>query len=230
MAKKSRTPAPPRRPVQAPRARTGARAPRESRVWLVAIVVAALGFVGLGVVGAVFLLSGSSTSAAAAFQDVGGTVEIFPASRSGLHVTKPPKQSEYNSFPPTNGPHHPVPAPFDVYDEPVEQYRLVHNLEHGGVAIQYGKDVPEEAVNQVLEWYRDDPNGIVIAPLPELGRTIALTAWTSEDVRPGESPRGGMGVLAKSTVFDKKAFDAFMDDYAFQGPERFPKEALAPGS
>lgn len=198
-------------------------------MWLVAIAVAALGFIGLGVVGAVFLLSGSSTSAASAFQDAGGTVEIFPASRSGLHVTKAPKQSEYNSFPPTSGPHHPVPAPFGIYDEPVEQYRLVHNLEHGGVAIQYGNDVPDATVDQLLEWYRDDPNGIVIAPLPALGRTIALTAWTSEDVRPGESPRGGMGVLAKITTFDEEAFDAFMDDYAFEGPERFPKDALAPG-
>jgi Protein of unknown function (DUF3105) len=193
-------------------------------------VVAALGFVGLGVVVAVFLFSSSSTSAAEAFQDVGGTVEIFPAARSGLHVTKPPKRSEYNSFPPTSGPHHPVPAPFGVYDEPVEQYRLVHNLEHGGVVIQYGKDVPQETVNQVLDWYRDDPNGIVIAPLPGLGREFALTAWTSEEARPGGSPPAGMGVLAESTRFDKKAFDAFMDDYAFKGPERFPKDALAPGS
>ncbi len=105
---------------------------------------------------------------------------------------------------------------------------MVHNLEHGGVVIQYGRRVPEATVRQLVEWYRDDPNGIVIAPLPALGSTIALAAWNADLSTTGEL-RSERGILAKCTRFDEAAFDAFMDDYAFRGPERFPEQQLAPG-
>jgi hypothetical protein len=53
-----------------------------------------------------------------------------------------------------------------IYDTPVDETALVHNLEHGGVVVQYGSDVPASTVQQITQWYQDnDPNGIVVAPI-----------------------------------------------------------------
>jgi Protein of unknown function (DUF3105) len=215
--------------VQAPRPRTSDKSPDRRRL-LLPVAAAALGIAGLVAVTALFAFGGGgeSSSAAEEVRAAGGTLRTFPA-QSRQHVEQLPDDFEYNSFPPTSGPHHPIPAPFDVYDQPVEQFRLVHNLEHGGVVIQYGRSVPEAEVNRLIEWYRRDPNGIVIAPLPRLGSRIALAAWNA-DVDAGGTVSGeGQGILAILPRFDETAFDAFMDAYAFRGPERFPKDQLAPG-
>jgi Protein of unknown function (DUF3105) len=230
VAKKTRTPPPPRRPVQAPRTRAGGAKPTDRRRLLLPAGLAALGVLGLVAVGAVVAFGGAggSASAAEAFRSAGGMLETFPAQNRN-HVQQVPEDFEYNSFPPTSGPHHPEPPPFGIYDEPVEQFRLIHNLEHGGVVIQYGRNVSQQTVNELLEWYRDDPNGIVIAPLPALGNRIALAAWKAE-VGAGLASAEGQGVLGTLRRFDEEAFDAFMDAYAFNGPEPFSKDQLAPGS
>jgi hypothetical protein len=236
VAKKTRTPPPPRRTatrrhVQAPRTRTGGGAGHRRRL-VVPIAVAAAGLVVLAVVLGLFALGGGeSESAAERLRAAGGTLEIVPVrypADGQRHVEALPRAYRYPSFPATAGPHHPVPAPFDVYDEPVDQLRLVHNLEHGGVVIRYGRRVPQSTVDRLVEWYRDDPNGIVIAPLPGLGSTIALTAWNADVSSTGDI-RAERGILARLQRFDEAAFDAFMDEYAFKGPERFPKDQLAPG-
>jgi len=225
--KKSRTPPPPRR-VQAPARRTEPVSPDDRRRWQILIGSAALGFIGLAAVVALYAFGSDSSPGAGAVP--GCRVQTFPATASGQHVNQAPPRSRYNSFPPTNGPHNPTAAPFDVYTEAVEQYRLVHNLEHGAVVIQYGRRVPPAEIVRMTDWYRDDPNGIIIAPLPELGRTIALAAWNSEPTGPGETAENAKGILARCTRFNEEAFESFVDGYGFKGPERFRKEDLAPGS
>lgn len=196
---------------------------------MIALAAGALGFIGVAAVLALYAFGGNGGgSAATALDEAGCTLTTF-VSQGRNHVQQLPKNFKYNSFPPTTGPHHPQPAPFDVYPEPVEQYRLVHNLEHGGVVIQYGRQISEAAVNEIVEWYRKDPNGIVIAPLPGLGAKIALAAWNADVEASGASAERGQGILATCPRFDEEAFSAFMDAYAFQGPERFPEDALAPG-
>jgi hypothetical protein len=232
VAKKTRTPAPPRR-VQAPKQRKDVRDGDEQKRWLTLILVAGLGFVGLIVVGALFAFGGPADAGNATEQlkAAGCTLQIADAERSGNHVTSPPKRSVYNTWPPTSGPHYPVPPPWGLYDEPVEQFRTVHNLEHGGVVVQYGKNVPQTDVDEIASWWRNDPNGIIVAPFPELADTITLAAWVSPEATGGESERG-RGYLAKCTAFDKKAFDEFRDAYGFRGPEsaQFPRDSLTPGN
>jgi hypothetical protein len=104
---------------------------------------------------------------------------------------------------------------WNAYDEPVPELALVHNLEHGGIVVQYGARVPRGAVSAILSWYRSDPVGLVVAPLPALGDRIALTAWTR---------------LATCRRFDAEAFGAFRDAYRFHGPERVPRRTLEPGT
>ena len=58
------------------------------------------------------------------------------------------------------------------------EIRLVHNLEHGAVILQYGDKVPAAQVRAITSWYQHDANAVVVAPLPKLGAKVALTAWT----------------------------------------------------
>ena len=164
---------------------------------------------------------------AGALRDAGCTVQTFKAQNRDHKEEDELQDFKYNSDPPTSGPHYGITAPFDFYSDPVEQFRLVHNLEHGGVAIQYGDEVSDETVEEIRDWYLEDPNGIVVAPYPRLGKTIALAAWTAPTK--AKDDRYGAGHLAKCPRFDEDAFDAFLDEYAFKGPEPFPREALAPG-
>ncbi|HSC91739.1 MAG TPA: DUF3105 domain-containing protein [Gaiellaceae bacterium] len=227
MPRKSETPKPPRR-VQAPKQRAAERTPDERRTWRALIVVGALGFLGLAVALGVILFGGSE-SAAATLKDAGCTVQTY-TSQGQAHVQQLPKGFKYNSFPPTTGPHNPVPAPYDFYEQPVEELRLVHNLEHGGIVVQYGSEVPQEQRDRIAAWWRDDPNGIVVASLPALKKTIALAAWTAQYRGSDPSPQDQQGVLAKCPAFDEGAFDAFVDEYGFHGPERFDRIMLAPGT
>ena len=105
---------------------------------------------------------------------------------------------------------------------------LAANLEHGAILVQYGDEVTEATVNQVVEWWRGDPNGVVIAPYPKLGNQISLGAWNADPSERVEGGDPGRGILAKCPGFDEGAFDAFKDAYAFKGPERFDKSLLAP--
>ena len=169
--------------------------------------LAGLGVVGLIVIGALFAFGGDndSSSGPGALREAGCTLQAFPA-QSRDHVQELPENFKYNSSPPTSGPHHPQPAPFDVYEEPVEQFRLVHNLEHGAVAIQYGERVPEATVARLQEYYREDPNGLIVAPHPRLNDEIALTAWTH---------------LAKGKRFD--AADRTVQHHGFRSISRWMK-------
>jgi hypothetical protein len=148
------------------------------------------------------------------------------------HVNKLSPGFQYNSFPPTSGPHYPpgpkAPAVWNIYDSPVDEVALVHNLEHGGVVVQYGSKVPQAAVAQIAQWYQASPLGMVVAPLPPLGdmhakapanaeSRIFLTAWTH---------------VATCSGFDESTFSKFRDAYRGpdgDAPEKFPLEALQPG-
>jgi Protein of unknown function (DUF3105) len=49
---------------------------------------------------------------------------------------------EYNSNPPTSGPHAPQPAACGIYREPVTDIQQVHTLEHGAIIVQYDPSLP----------------------------------------------------------------------------------------
>jgi hypothetical protein len=108
----------------------------------------------------------------------------------------------------------------------VNQAQLVHNLEHGGIFIQYGKDVPAATIAELRAFYDGHRNGTVLALYPKLGDQIALGAWVSKNA---SSPDDANAYLAKCTSFDEAAFAAFFDAFQFKGPERFPASSMLPG-
>jgi Protein of unknown function (DUF3105) len=161
------------------------------------------------------------------------TEQSFPGLQPE-HRNTPEAKVDYNSDPPSSGPHYAQWAPWSWYDDPVRQTILVHNLEHGGVVIQYGSEVSESDVQELQSFYQDDPNGLVVAPYPRLGNKFALTAWnappydrTEEDV---EDVDAGNGYVMTCTRFDRGAFEEFRDERRGKGGERFPVSELVPGS
>jgi hypothetical protein len=86
----------------------------------------------------------------------------------------------YNSDPPTSGPHLPYVAPWGVHTRPIPPQLQVHNLEDGGVLVQYNCTCPElvDKLRAVVGRY---DRFVILAPYPTMTSRIALTAWTRLD-------------------------------------------------
>ena len=149
------------------------------------------------------------------------------------HIQNPDQKVKYNSFPPSSGPHYQSPAPWNWYDQPVQQTILVHNLEHGGIVLQYG-NVGSSIVSKIQSFYRGDPYGLVVAPFPKLGTKIAATAWNEPRYRQEGSfndVKSGRGFVLTCTAFDDSALAKFRDNHRNQGGERYPSvKDMAPGT
>ncbi len=200
-------------------------------------MIAGSGVVALVIVLAIiFLTAGGESGEQDALESAGCTLQSFPAlpnksdhSDVPTETTKP----KWNSSPPTSGPHYQEWAVWGLYgpDEPVPLVKSTHNLEHGGVVIHYGPDVPEAEFDKLQAWFNDlsDPNGLIIAPLATNQDKITLSAWTAPDASTGTRDRG-RGWLGTCKTFDEGAFSAFVEAHRYLGPERVPRENLAPGT
>jgi Protein of unknown function (DUF3105) len=149
-----------RRPRQARR-----RIPRRQRTILIIVVlVLAAGVVGY------FAYRAQANLPGAQFPDQGNR-----------HIASAETPHEpYNSEPPTSGPHLPYIAPWGVHTRPIPLPLQVHNLEDGGVVVQYNCTCPElvEQLRGVVSRYE---KFVILAPYPEMKSKIALTAWTRLD-------------------------------------------------
>lgn len=216
------------RKVQAPRARPEQRAAgaqdgdRNRRRTLNLVAVAGAAMVALAAV--VFFVSrggGGAETVAEAMRKAGCTYQTAQGLEA-LHVAETAKP-KWNTDPPSSGPHYGVAALFNFYEEPVDLIRVVHNLEHGGVVVLYGRAVDDAVLARLRSWWNDDANGVVVAELPRLGSDITLAAWI------GRGPQS-RGHLARCSTFDEDAFSTFRAELRARGPEPFPLEALAPGN
>jgi hypothetical protein len=191
----------------------------------VVVVAAGLGYALLGGGGS----SSSSSDAPKLLEASGCTVQSVKALPSNDHTVTTPEgtSKKWNTSPPTSGPHYSQPAIWGAYSEPLLEAQVVHNLEHGGVFIEYGKDVPQPTIEELKGFYDKHSNGTLLAPLPSLGSKIALGAWTTKSP---SKPDDGTAYLAKCTKFDEKAYAGFLSAYQFHGPERFSMSSLLPGS
>lgn len=98
-----------------------------------------------------------------------------------LRAEGEPRESfTYNSDPPTSGPHLPYIAPWGVHTRPLPRELQVHNLEDGGVLVQYSCDCPE-LVTQLRAIVERHDKFVILAPYPTMKSRIALTAWTRLD-------------------------------------------------
>jgi len=124
---------------------------------------------------------------------------------------------QYNSTPPTSGPHYPGLAPWAVYREPIRYEQLIHNMEDGGVILYYQcADGCPELVDQLdayarplitngrhLVVVRNDPTwtgdvGAATPPHQDMGARLALVSWQHID---------------KFDEFDLARIQAFVERY-----------------
>ncbi len=124
------------------------------------------------------------------------------------HIRPGQPHPPYNSNPPTSGWHWADPQEWGIYSTPQVQEQLVHNLEHGGIVIQYN-NLPSSELARVIDFVKRDPRHIIVAPYPGLGRNVrvALTAWT---------------YLQACDGVDLDAIGDFIDEFRDQGPESVP--------
>jgi hypothetical protein len=114
------------------------------------------------------------------------------------HIQRGAMRAEpYNSDPPTSGPHLPDVAPWGVHTRPIPLELQVHNLEDGGVMVQYNCECPDlvEKLTGVVTRYDKQ---VILAPYPTMTSRIALTAWTRLDTM---------------EQFDEKRVVRFIDAY-----------------
>jgi hypothetical protein len=182
---------------------------------------------------AVWLLvgRGDDTAAAAdvrtAVEAAGCTLKEYPADKGVHSVLTPDGTSKtWKTDPPTSGAHYETPVVYGAYATEVNQAQLVHNLEHGGIFIQYGPEVPASTIADLRAFYGAHENGTVVALYPKLGGKIALGAWVSKSP---STPDDANAYLALCKTFDEAAFAAFFDAFQFKGPERFPASSMLPG-
>ena len=214
--------------VKAPKQRAGSPSETDGRRRALTIGAAiagvALGFVVVAVLlGVVGGGDGPDEEALQTTMETAGCkLQTAPALEGAHSVEAGGTSKRWNTNPPTSGPHFGVAAIFGIYEEEVEIARVVHNLEHGGIYILYGDEVPEETVNQLRDFYEAHKTGTVMAPLDRLGDEFALGAWVVD----GDTDSG---FLARCTTFDENAVSTFFRTLQFRGPERFDPGDLQPG-
>ncbi len=249
MAKKAKTPRPPRT-VQAPKQRDNKPA-RSSGLppywpWIAGAAAAVV-----LVVGVVLATSGGGGGSGTSTGDLKKTmvaagctyrnVKPLPPKKDpagqagGYHADVPtlatPTKGLWSTFPPSGGAHYGLWAVWGFYRQPVNPRQVVHNEEHGGVVIWWGPNVPSSTVDKLEAFYQQKPEGMFGTPIAGLGKKIVLTAWTGDSKHVYyQNGYYGMGHIATCNGFDQKAFAAFRDAFRGQGPEGIPLSSDAPGS
>lgn len=149
---------------------------------------------------------------------VSGTVEYEPVSRT--HITAGTAGSDYNSNPPTSGVHWPSPAKNGVFDKPLPDEQVIHNLEHGYVWISYREEQKEatpgaevkpglssDEVKQLVDIVKDDDWKVILTPRVKNDTKIALASW---------------GRLLNLEEMDADKIKDFIKTYRNRGPEKTP--------
>lgn len=117
------------------------------------------------------------------------------------------EEFDYNSNPPTSGPHSSQVTAFGIYDAPISNGYQIHMLEHGGVLIHYNtadQAVIDELRDLTRELSKSNPR-VALLPNPEIDQVVAVTAWTH---------------LENLATVDESAIKDFFFAYVNRGPEK----------
>ena len=122
----------------------------------------------------------------------------------------------YVSQPPSSGNHHPSPAGWGVYSQPVPREKYVHSEEHGGVVLVYNcpsgcQDVVDALTNLYATAPLDPTFGevkVVVTPDPGYdGGMVAAASW---------------GHVYTPATLDLVGLRCFVMLHEGRGPEQIP--------
>jgi hypothetical protein len=105
----------------------------------------------------------------------------YVPSQGNAHIAREAVAFRYASDPPTSGPHFAGTAAWGIHDQPIPKALQVHNLEDGGVLVQYSCSDCEDLVSKLKDIVRRYSDKVILAPYPGMKTRIALTAWSYID-------------------------------------------------
>ena len=152
-------------------------------------------FVGLITGGLYWAVSASST---AAENRPGEKVSIMDRD----HINVGDSHEDYNSNPPTSGPHA-GPAPWGFSSEELLDENAIHNLEHGGIWISY-KNLDDDSVKTLENIARRNGASVVVSPREANDSNIAVASW---------------GRLMKLDAVDQERINEFIKRNKNKSPE-----------
>lgn len=130
--------------------------------------------------GIILIVAAGGWVASQAFAPKPGT--FFPSQGNAHIPSVDTPHPPYNSDPPTSGWHLPSLARWGEHAQPVPRELQLHNLEDGGVAVQYNcADGCPDLVAKLRAVVNRYPEKVLLAPYPGMDARIALTAWTRID-------------------------------------------------
>ena len=139
--------------------------------------------------------------------------EAIPVMAGTTHIAVDSDPGQYNSDPPTSGPHYAEEARAGFFDDNNYQFPagyLVHNLEHGYVIFWYNCDILDESgctnLKEQIKTTIDDLGGVklIAYPWPSLDIPLVMTSW---------------GRLQRFETFDAEQAKAFYRSNLNKAPE-----------
>jgi len=82
----------------------------------------------------------------------------------------------YEQLPPVGGVHNPVWLNCGIYNQPVENEKAVHSMEHGAIWITYQPDLPAAEVEKLKDITRGSTYRL-LSPYPNLPNPVVASAW-----------------------------------------------------
>lgn len=160
-----------------------------------------------GVAVLLLLIGGYFAYTAITREEIG---ESFATSGVNNHISPEQTVDDYSTDPPTSGAHWGSVEQWGVHTEPVPNELQVHNLEHGGIVIQYDEEtLPEDALQSLTDKVNSIPVKVILAPREGMEDPIVLTAW---------------GRMLTLTEYDEAQVDDFIDAHIDNGPETIQSE------
>ena len=160
---------------------------------------------------------GEATAAPAGVSvDQAGCTDIEEFEAEGREHVDPSEPVEYGTTPPTSGNHFDTPLDAGFFPSEQPEGQVVHNLEHGQIAIWYSPEAPDAEVDDLeayVEAANNNPDLPATAPRPVLAvpytqlegdATYAVTGWAASQ---------------SCAKYSRDALDEFRGRFQGNGPE-----------
>lgn len=130
------------------------------------------------------------------------------ADMGSIHIKQGESHVEYNSNPPTSGPHigNGV-GGAGIHDKEVPDELLVHSLEHGAAIVSYKADLTKEDVEKIKSAFDEASGKKIMVPRKNLDVPVALTSWN---------------YLLKLKTIDATKIKEFIETNNDRAPEKAP--------
>ncbi len=121
---------------------------------------------------------------------------------------------QYEANPPTTGNHWPTEAiaPTGFSEEPIAAESVVHNQEHGMIAVYYNPEAPDEVLDQIEQLVDQEQTATVGLPWDEIEDpyNFVLTAWDGANEE---------GVQMSCERPSQEVWNTWREDFQGKGPE-----------